>query len=56
MVEVREEAVAKVAEKEEILISRAQPAILRVAIEETTLHQRNKRKKLNIVTAKHKLL
>ena len=42
MVEVREEAAVKVAEKEEVLISRAQPAILQAAIEETTLHLRNK--------------
>ena len=46
MVEAREEAAVKVAEKEEVLIFRALPEIPRVAIEETILHLNNKRKNL----------
>jgi hypothetical protein len=44
VVEAMEEAVVKVAEKAEVRISRAQPAILRVVIEETILLLNNKSK------------
>jgi hypothetical protein len=44
VVEVTEEAAARVAEKEEVLISQALPAILQVEIEETILRLNNKRK------------
>jgi hypothetical protein len=42
VVEVKEAVAARVAEKEEVLIFRAQPAILRVATEEIIPHPNKK--------------